>query len=554
MRFAVIAGAAIAMPATVHAAPGVPVPPTTVYTEDFENVPDATKAYALDAYTGASGMTYSADPGWLPGGSTCNGIVVSGATTDANGNVCGFYAQIKSLGNVLGSVNGSSPTQDNQVLSAYTSNNPGVDAVQFETGSPIPLVSSGGRFITFSVNAAAINCQAPGGGPVGRRGAPLFKFYLLDPASPGSEIATFTDPIVPCAPGASSGAGSFPSDSAVLFNGPSLGLRMRNGNGNGGGNDAAIDDIKVLDATPSLDKSFTPDHVLTNEVSTLKFTVTNTSELAAKPGWSFSDALPGAVRVAGAATTTCSNGSLNAPVGGASIAVSGDLTTGQSSCEVSVPVSAATAGTYVNGPSNVTSTGLNPVPPATLTVTSPDTAPPECTFVKQGVGLDLRAYMDVRARDPLSGIQSIVVHSTNNANVPIPAFTPGTTDWITVRGYGVVPLMPATFFIRVTDMAGNVTICDPVATVLRNGRGGRATRVIKRLPRDDRWVRISNGRPGVRTVELTVNGKRFRVGGLRAGAERKLDIRRALKSRNNRVVVRTQGPRGAIALVSFADM
>jgi hypothetical protein len=69
-------------------------------------------------------------------------------------------------------VNGSAVPANNHVASAYTSNNPGVDAVEFETENPVPLLSSTSRFITFSVNAAAIDCAAPGGGPPGSPGAP----------------------------------------------------------------------------------------------------------------------------------------------------------------------------------------------------------------------------------------------------------------------------------------------------------------------------------------------------------------------------------------------
>jgi hypothetical protein len=46
-----------------------------------------------------------------------------------------------------------------------------------------------------------------------------------------------------------------------LFSGSQVGIRMVNANGSGAGNDAAFDDIKILDATPTITKSFSPESV-----------------------------------------------------------------------------------------------------------------------------------------------------------------------------------------------------------------------------------------------------------------------------------------------------
>src|SRR5690606_20717949 len=107
--------------------------------------------------------------------------------------------------------------------------------------------------------------------------------------------------------------------------------------------------------------------------TTLTFTITNTTDLAAKEGWSFSDTLPAGMTVAAAATTDCPEGIVGAVIGAGEITVSGDLDTGMASCTVSVPVTAATAGSYVNGPDNVTTTGLDA--PAESTIVFEDPAP-----------------------------------------------------------------------------------------------------------------------------------------------------------------------------------
>jgi hypothetical protein len=100
-------------------------------------------------------------------------------------------------------------------------------------------------------------------------------------------------------------------------------------------------------------------------------TVTNTSELAAKNDFSFADDLPAGVKVASAAnaSTTCGNGAVSATAGGTSVALNGgDLAAGEKSCTVTVNITADKAGTYVNRPEAITTVGLNPPDPATLTV------------------------------------------------------------------------------------------------------------------------------------------------------------------------------------------
>ena len=142
---------------------------------------------------------------------------------------------------------------------------------------------------------------------------------------------------------------------------------MVNGQGAGSGNDSAFTNVRILDTTPQLDKSFSPTSVPQGGTSALTFTITNTTELAAKNGWSFADALPTGLTVAGPApTTTCPSGVVSASTGGSTVSVTGDLAAGMSSCTATVNVTSASVATYTNGPANVTVTGLNP--PGSTTV------------------------------------------------------------------------------------------------------------------------------------------------------------------------------------------
>jgi uncharacterized repeat protein (TIGR01451 family) len=112
--------------------------------------------------------------------------------------------------------------------------------------------------------------------------------------------------------------------------------------------------------------------------STLTFTITNTTELAAKEGWSFTDNLPSGLVVAtpAAASTTCPGGQLTANAGGTSVAMKGNLNAGEASCTVSVAVTEKERkeGSFENGPQNITSTGLNPPTPTRVDFVAPDVA------------------------------------------------------------------------------------------------------------------------------------------------------------------------------------
>ncbi len=361
--------------ATTPGSPGTPQPPTTIYAENFQNRPAATPIVRLPQYTGASGQTYTADAQWLR---QCNGWIASSsqpAAPTAQANDCGNAATwnaVQQMAYALGSYTGIAPGS-NYAVSAMTAGDPGAPHVEFKTASNIPF-SGSNRFVTFSVDVATINCFA---------NHPLLQFSLLNDAGTATPVGSQIDgcgatrtinvPQIGDAPAKTAQVGTYTSNGAVLVNGSSIGVQMVNNQGSGTGNDHAFDNIKILDVTPQLDKSFSPAQVETGGTSTLTFTITNTSELAAKNGWSFTDALPAGLTVAGAGSTTCPSGTVTAPSGGSSVEVKGNLSAGMASCTVSVLVTSGTAGSYTNGPGNLSLVGLNP--PANTTVTFVDPAP-----------------------------------------------------------------------------------------------------------------------------------------------------------------------------------
>ena len=354
--------------------PGTPQPALTIYTENFQNRPGPAPIVKLNAYTGASGQTYTANANWL---TDCNGWIASAnqsVNSAAQVTECvsqNTWNMTQRLSWALGMHTGQSQAaaQGNYAVSAFTAGNPGAGLVEFQTATNIAFATSN-RFVAFSVDVAAVNCGVS---------APLLQFSLLDgggAATPaGSQInacTSGTTRTVPALGAAASGAintGTYSSNGAVLISGASVGVRMVNNNGSGTGNDHAFDNIRILDATPQLDKSFSPTSLGVGGVTTLTFTITNTSELGAKNGWSFTDTLPAGLTVASAdIATNCPAGVLTAPVGATAISLSGNLTAGLASCTATVPVRSTTAGTYTNDASNITSSvGLNP--PGSTSVT-----------------------------------------------------------------------------------------------------------------------------------------------------------------------------------------
>jgi uncharacterized repeat protein (TIGR01451 family) len=353
-------GHALAAPGT----PGVPQPPSVVFTENFENNVGATPV-RLMSYVGATGETYTADPVWL---TSCNGVIVEGSSPRSDwplsgcGSVSGFDALLQ-LSYAQGVFEGATPPTSVHTVAALTDfPNPGANKVQFRTVAPIPLVSSN-RFLTFAIDVDAF-CTGNN---------PRLGFFLLNGTT---RIQLFTAPIDPCTdprgvpisvpaigtrPAATLRAGTYVANGSALFTGSSVGIEMTNGQGAASGNDSAFTDIRILDATPQLDKSFAPTVVDAGQPSTLTLTITNTTDLAAKNGWSFTDTLPAGLTIADPANaaTSCPGGTVNAPAGGGAIAVTGNLSAGQASCTITVNVTAAAAGTYANCPANVSTVGLD---------------------------------------------------------------------------------------------------------------------------------------------------------------------------------------------------
>ena len=326
--------------------------PVELYLEDFEN---GSGVQELEDYTGVSGVTYDADEFWLRA-MRCNGFIVSYENTTQPEGYCNdkefSWKAVRVMAYAVGKLNPAQNPETNRAIASNTSGNASNDEYspdgqitpnqrEFATRDNLNLPVSN-RFVTFSVDVAAQACH---------RAHPLMRFYLKD--AEGVEHPVSSSAINPCADpggteikldGLTARYGSFSANDSMLMTGGNFGIVMRNEQPETLGNDHAFDNIRVLDVTPQLDKSFSPARVPAGETSTLTFTVTNTSELAAKQGWAFTDTLPEGLVVAPTPNLggTC-DADRSAAAGGSTIEITnGTLDKDQVSCTITVDVTSET--------------------------------------------------------------------------------------------------------------------------------------------------------------------------------------------------------------------
>jgi hypothetical protein len=365
LPMAFLAGTVAPASANAPGNPGTPSAPTILYTEDFENNTAGTPEL-LTAYTGAAPLaeTYTADPAWVSSG-LCDGYILSeqDPATPPPASDCGAgWDPAKELSAVLGSWSGADAAT-NHALIGYTQGNPGA-GTELQTTIPIPLAAAN-RFLVLGTDAAAQNCQAT---------HPLYQLYLLN----GSTAQpSFSTPIDPCAnPGAvidDTDVGTYVGDQAELYPGTSAGIELVNEQGSGAGNDAAVDNIRLLDVTPQLDLAGSAGAVPVGAPADLTFTVTNTSDLDAKNGWSFTATLPsGLTQADSAVATTCASGDATPGSAAGTLQVGGDLSAGQASCTVTVQVTSILGGSYQLCAAQTSDlVGLDPPGCTTITFTAP---------------------------------------------------------------------------------------------------------------------------------------------------------------------------------------
>lgn len=196
--------------------------------------------------------------------------------------------------------------------------------------------------------------------------------------------------------------------------------------------------------------------------------------------------------------------------------------------------------------------GFGDACPVCQSTTGGDTAAPLCELVARRTGPP--AEIDVRAQDAQSGLYGIHVLVSENASVAVPGFDIPTTDPVVVTATKEDQSRAARVELRVVDAAGNCTYCDPVWTEVVRSTGKPLVETYTQLDETEDTVTIENGNPGLRNLEVVVNGRSYRAAGLRDGEIRTLDVSAALlPGKQNIFTLESLGRPGSSATVMIWD-
>jgi hypothetical protein len=184
--------------------------------------------------------------------------------------------------------------------------------------------------------------------------------------------------------------------------------------------------------------------------------------------------------------------------------------------------------------------------------TAADTTPPSCALTAVIAGPPKQLQITVQDSD--GGLKSIVVATITNATVNIPAFTLGTTSPVVVTATKMDQTMGASVTLQATDVAGNVTTCDPAMVTVNGSAGKPVSKVVTGLAQAESTVSIYNNTPGVKQIDVKVNGKLFKVTRLHDGEVRTIDVAAGLKAGNHNTIVLTPRGSSGSAEVLISDM
>jgi len=177
-----------------------------------------------------------------------------------------------------------------------------------------------------------------------------------------------------------------------------------------------------------------------------------------------------------------------------------------------------------------------------VTVSPAETIPPSCNLTGSSPG-----QIQITVQDSGSGLGSVVATVANNATVNVPAFTVGTNTAVVVTANKTTAGVSSQVELTVTDVAGNVTVCDPTAIAVGRGTGGSVTETATAVSSAEHLLTVFNGRPGIRTLVVNANSHVFVIH-LSDGQTATIDLATALKSGTaNTIKLTAAGGKGATA-------
>ncbi len=255
------------------------------------------------------------------------------------------------------------------------------------------------------------------------------------------------------------------------------------------GNSGTAQATLSVNPQPVFSKSFQINPMISGGSTALVFSIDNSGAGIPADSLDFSDALPAGMVISNPsnASTSCSGGNVSATPGGALIAYSGGSAPSAAGCSVSVDITAASAGTYVNT-SGVLSSSLGTSPPATDTLVVSDVVfTLEKSFsqalVIRGGSVDLEytitnpstvfSLTDITFSDDFSGLPGMAAVGLPQNDICGTGSQIGGTSSVSFSGGSLAPSSSCTFTISLVlpgDAAlGLLTSTSSPATALSAG-------------------------------------------------------------------------------------
>lgn len=207
------------------------------------------------------------------------------------------------------------------------------------------------------------------------------------------------------------------------------------------------------------------------------------------------------------------------------------------------------------------------VEPTKTTTVKIDPTPPSCALTMVGTNAQGQKYIQVTTQDALSGLSTVTITGLTNATASVGSYQSGitsapttvqipdnTTNPVVVTATKVDQSQGSELALQLTDVAGNVTNCDPVFTDLGSQNGKPGWQVSTDLSPAEHVVTVQNGNPGLNRVRVIVNRTAFDLTGLKNGEVRTLDVAKAMHPGDTNVVIlHGIGTKGASAEVLIWD-
>jgi hypothetical protein len=162
--------------------------------------------------------------------------------------------------------------------------------------------------------------------------------------------------------------------------------------------------------------------------------------------------------------------------------------------------------------------------------------------------------LKIQVQDTDSGLSNVEILIQDNATVASPPIIEGDTGPVIIIATKTDQTKSARVELRVTDVMGNSITCDPVVTAAVRVTGAPASDSYTNLSESEDTVRIDNGNPGVKNIDMVVNGEQFKIAGLKDGERRIVKITSAmLEGGHNVVTLTSYGKPGGSAAVLIWD-